>query len=342
MTEHSRVFMQMPEIPEQVESASHAYSVAFELARVGDVLGWRQLIKRIKPSVFQALVQWRKDELDGQEPDFEKLFQVVDGGVNVISPLISIALVGVESKKEQLRDQKSLLYDLLNIPEWNRAGYTIWGNIPDALGYVYHSLYGGLCVLTGQVDLALNLARAKIPVADTSKYLQVWQTGELRGYAESISGNRGGNCVESWRYLAGAYERPGWEWLPPIFGDKLDYRTSIVAYYMALNIHELAVTISSGQQGTLSTITNPYFDIPLTFLSEGYDINQRAASLFIRNPEELSVLWSCLNVTQEQMANSWNDWTRLCAEGLVKYGQRFDPVAHHFLTDVYQHLFEEL
>ena len=340
MTEHSKEFTQMPEIPEGIESASHAYSVAFELARMGDVLGWRQLMKRIKPSVLKALIKWRERELDGQEPDLEKLFQAVDGGVNVISPLISVALVGVESGREQLGDQKSSLYDLLNIPEWNRAGYTIWVNIPDALGYVYHSLHGALSVLTNQLDLALGPARVKIPVADASRGLHLWQRSEFMGYAESISGNTGGNCVEGWKYLAGAYERQGWEWLSPIFGGNLEYQTSLVAYYMALNIHELAATINSGQQDTLSTITNPHFDIPLTFLSEGYDINQRAMSLLIRNPEELTVLWSCLDVTREQMAHSWKDWTRLCADGLIRYGQRFDPVAHHFLTDVYQHLFE--
>ena len=48
----------------------------------------------------------------------------------------------------------------------------------------------------------------------------------------------GPNCVEGWNYLAKAYER--WEWLAPIFGDELEYRTSLVAYYIALDIHELA------------------------------------------------------------------------------------------------------
>lgn len=342
MTEHSREFMQMPEIPEQVESASHAYSVASELARVGDVLGWRQLMKRIKPSLLEDLVDWRKEELDGQEPDFEKLFQVVDGAVNVISPLISVALVGIESGKEELRDQKSLLYDLLNIPKWNRAGYTIWVNMPNALGYVYHSLHGGLSLLTGQVDLALSLARAKVSIANTSKYLPIWKTGELRGYAESISGNRGGNCVESWKYLAGAYERPGWEWLSPIFGGNLEYQTSLVAYYMALNIHELAATISSGQQDTLSTVTNPFFDIPLTFLSESYYTTQRAISLLIRDPETLSILWASVQVTREQMESAWPNWVRLTENGIMRYMPTSFPNALLNLSDIYRHLFEGL
>ena len=133
----------LTEIPEQLESASEVYKVAAKLARAGDVLGWRQLVKRIRPNVFKSLVEWRQDELDGQEPKSkEQLVQVVDKAVDIISPLMVVALVGVESSREQFRDQKSLLDDLLNIAGWNPAGYTTWVNIPYALGYVYHSLHG--------------------------------------------------------------------------------------------------------------------------------------------------------------------------------------------------------
>ena len=333
MDDYPKIPAQLPEIPKRVESASDAYSVAFELARAGDVLGWRQLMKRTKPSLLKALVKWREKELDGQEPDFEKLFQVVDGGVNVISPLITVALVGVESGKEELRDQKSLLYDFLNIPDWKRTGYTIWFNMPDALGYVYHSLHGGLSLLTGQIDLALSLARENIPIPDTSMYLPLWKTSELKGYAESISGNRGGNCKKSWEYLSTACER--WKWLNLIFGDELEYRTSLVAYYMALHIHELADTIASGHQESLSSDPNPFFDIPLTFVSEGREINQRAVSLLLRKPESLSMLWGVLDVTREQMEHYWKDWIRLSEIWLSRvYMGRFRSEVTH------QHLFE--
>ena len=332
--------VQLPEIPHQVGSVSDAYSAAFEIARAGDILGWRKLLTQIKPMVFSSLVDWRENELTGQQPQTkEQLTKVVDKAMEIISPLIAVALVGVESGREQFRDQKPLIYDILNIAGWNPAGYTVWANIPYALGYVYHSLHGGLSLFTGQVDLALNLARANIPVANASRHLHLWQRSELRGYAESISGNRGGNCVESWKYLVGAYERPGWEWLSSIFGGKLEYRISIVAYYMALNIHELATTIASGKQVTYSTTSNAYFHIPLTFLYEDYDTIQRATSLLRSNPEGLMVLWSCVNVTREQMENSWADWVRLSENEIIRYGVPSFPEALVNLTDIYQHLF---
>ena len=338
------VYPQLPEIPEQVESASDAYYAAVEIARAGDTFGWRQLVKGIKPNVFRSLVQWRQNELDGQRPESkDQLAHVVNTAVKIISPLISVALAGVESGREQFRDQKSILDDLLNIVGWNPAGYTTWVNLPNALGYVYHSLHGSLSLSTNQLELALGLARVKIPVAQGTMFLHVWEMSELRGYAQSISGTRGGNCLESWEYLVEAYQSEGWEWLSPIFQDKQEYRTSLVAYYIALNIHELAVRIAAGQQDTLRTSSEYYFTIPLTFLSEEYDITQRATVLLRRNPEALMKLWTSLNVTHEQMKDSWENWIRLSERELLRmYGTGFNPMSHHNLTDIYQHFFVTL
>ena len=322
---------QLPDIPEQVESASDAYSTAVKLARAGDVVGWRQLVKRIKPGLFQSLVQWRQNELDGQQPKSKKqLTRVVDKAVDIISPLISIALAGVESGREQFRDQKSTLDDLLNIAGWNPAGYTTRINTAHVLGYVYHSLHGSLSLSTNQLDLALSLARVKIPVAGGTEYHHVWETHTLMGWSELF----GPSCKESWAYLAKAYEE--WEWLPPIFGTELEYRTSLVAYYMALSIHELATEIASGQQNRLISPRSS-FKVPLDFVSEGYDINEQAIALLRRNPESLMELWTSLNVTQEQMESSWADWIHLYPPWLLNvYGSSFDARVS------YQNLFKDL
>ena len=332
---------QLPEIPDQVESASDAYYAAVEIIRTEDEFGWRQLVKRIKPRTFKSLVQWRQNELDGKSPESkEQLKRVVDEAVKIISPLISVALVGVESGREQFRDQKSILDDLLNITGWNPAGYTTWVNLPNALGYVYHSLHGSLSLSTNQLDLALGLAQVKIPVADGTMFLHVWEMSELRGYAQSISGTHGGNCLESWEYLINAYKNKDWEWLSLIFEDEQEYQTSLVAYYMALNIHELAVRIASGRQETLHTSSEYYFTVPLTFLYEEYDIIKRATSLLRRNPEALTELLTNLNVTRQQMESSWGNWIRLCEKELLRYGLPFG--SHKNLIEIFQNFFEVL
>lgn len=302
---------QPTEIQEHVESASEAYAVASKLARSGDVLGWRQLIKEIRSPIFKSLVQWRQDELDGHKPESkEQLVQVVDKAVEIISPLMIVALVGVESGREEFRDQKSLLDDLFNIAEWNSSGYTTWANIPEALGYVYHSLHGGLSMSTNQLTLSLSIARVKVRKTGYNREsFHIWRKKNLTGWMDSL----GSNCTEGWNYLTNAYER--WEWLSSIFEDKSDYLTSLVAYYMALNIHELASIIALGQQDTLNrsfSLDHPFsFNVPLTFMSETQDINQRAISLLFRNPEALMEIWTSLNIKREQMESSWKNWVQL-------------------------------
>ncbi len=335
---------QLVDIPKHVESASEAYEIATKLARAGDVLGWRELVKDIRPRVFKNLVQWREDELDGKEPKSKEQFvQVVDKAVEIISPLMAVALVGVQSSREEFRNQKSLIDDLQNIVGWNPAGYEVWIQLPNALGYVYHSLHGCVCMSTSQIDLALGLAQIKISVAVQTlgtKFFPLWEMSEFRGYALSISGSRGGNSLESWNYLVNTYNR--WNWLPSIFETESEYQTSLVAYYMALNIHELAKVINAGRADTLKTSSEYWFIIPLTFLFQDYDITKRATSLLRRNPEVFMELWTCLDVTREQIENSWDDWTNLVEKELSKlvFNKPYNPEALLNLSDIYRHLFE--
>ena len=208
----------LPEIPEQVESASDAYYTAVEMTRTGDEIGWRQLIKQIKPSAFNLLIQRRQEGIAGKPPKDKE--RAVDEAIDIISPLISVALAGVESKKEQFRDQRSTLYDLLNIVGEKGGGPVVWVHIKFALGYVYHSLHGALSLFTYQLDLALSLARVNISDLYPKGHLHVWEKHDLMGWSASL----GDRCIESWQYLSTAYERDS-KWLAPIFGDELEYRT---------------------------------------------------------------------------------------------------------------------
>ena len=335
-----RPFAQLPEIPEQVESAFDAYSAAVKIARAGDVVGWKQLIKRIKPSVFNSLVQWWENELDERQPEHEELFEVAHKAVEIISPLISVALAGVESGRVQFRDQKSLLDDLLNIAEWNRDGNKFWVSIPHTLGYVYHSLHGSLCLNTNQLDLALSLAQTEIPIVGGTKSLPVWKSREIMGW----HGLLGPNFIERWKYLVEAYEK--WEeWLSPIFTDELEYRTSLVAYYMALHIHELASVINSGQLDLLNTSSYYPFNIPLTFLPgdkyiRAKEINDRAVLLLHRNSEAFTKLWNSLEIACKQRKYSWEDW--ICFyENWFSNSNILTANPITYLPDLFRNLFSE-
>ena len=303
--------------------SNRVYSEAFNLARDDDFLGWRQFAKPIWPNARKSLVRFGNEELLSQLP--ENTEPLVDQAVEIISPYISLALAGVESRREHFKDQKSVFDELLNVSDSELSHDLTWKNLCHTLGYVYHSLHGALCLNTGQIDLALDLARVKVDLSRQGNFREVWEEIPLMGWSELI-GKR--HCTESWKYIASAYER--WEWLSPIFAGDLEYRTSLVAYYLALHIHELASLIALGQQETLNRDSLKDFCVPLTFVSEGHEINQRAISLLHSNPEALAKLWSSLNVPRALMENFWGAGINQCRRWLREvYGFSVYREVHH-------------
>lgn len=295
----------LPEIRKAVDSAVTAYQSAIEIARRGDVVGWRMLVKQIRPSTFDSIVQWRRSRLDPpQPPSTDQLTDVVDEAVGIVAPLMVVALAGVESGREQFSEQKSLLDDLLNIPSWERAGYAIWVEIPRTLGYVYQSLHGALSVATNQTNMAMSLARHRVFSSHDSEYREVWKTADLVGWSSSL----GGDCSKSWSYLASAYGR--WDWLQYIFENEFEYRSSLSAYYFALSIHSLASVIASDM--AITSLKPSDIEVPLGFLVEGDEVCRRVISLLVRSPDATKALWERLDVTRAQITDCWDSWIHLC------------------------------
>lgn len=300
------------------------YSEAFNLARADDFLGWRQFAKPIWPNARKSLVQLGKNELlSGQQP--ENTEELVDQAVDIISSYISLALAGVESRSEDFKDQKSVFEKLQHVSDSEFSRSHTWEDLRHTLGYVYHSLHGALCLDTGQIDLALDLARVKVDLSrqgnfrHQGNFREVWEENPLMGWSRLIGE---GSCRKGWKYIASAYER--WEWLSPIFAGDLEYRTSLVVYYLALHIHELASLIALGQKE---------FCVPLTFLSEGREINELAILRLHRNPA-VTELWSSLDVTRAEMEDSWDNWLRECENWLSDVYKWDPPEVHH------KHFFE--
>lgn len=309
--------------PEERESVSDVYSEAIEYISAGNLIKWRQLLKRVRANASKSLVQWGRNELLSQQQRDEEEF--VNKAVNLVSPLVSVALAGVESGSEQFKDQKSVLYNLLSISDPNLDTLLYWKRIRNLLGYVYHSLHGAMSLNTTQVDLALNLANRKVELYQEGDFRKVWEERSLMGWSPLLDDS---SCKASWKFLASAH--PKWEWLHPIFPEESEYRASLVAYYMVLHIHELASVIDLGQQNDLNSnfVRNSY--VPSTFVHEGSVINRSAILLLCQNPEALTELWSSLDVTRPQMENSWEDWVHQCELWLKEvYGIGVDMEAYH-------------
>ena len=317
--------------PNPAESATDVYSEAIEITSNQNSVKWRQLIKQVRSTVSTSLVQWGRDELlSGHQPrDGE---QFVDEAVDIISPLITAALAGVESRQEHFKNQRAVMNNILSVSDPDLDSRLTWERIRYTLGYVYHSLHGALSINTEQIDLALDIASVKIQYWGQQNFENLWTAAPFMGWSQLIGKN---HCTEGWKYLSSAYNR--WDWLGSIFPDELEYRVSLVAYYMALNIHELASVIASGEQETLETPHLKEFCVPLSFISEGPAINQRAISMLQSNPEVITELWSSLNVTRTEMEDSWKNWVRKCEFWLVEvydYGS-YRKVYHQHFFEVF-------
>lgn len=317
----------MMNVPAQVECTNHVYSKAIDLVSATSFLGWRQLSKQVWLNARESLVQLGQNELLS-EPRLEHKQDFVDKAVESISPFISLALAGVESGTEQLKDQKTVFLDLLTVSDSDLSPFLTWEQLRYTLGYVYHSLHGALCLDTGQIDLALDLARVKVDLYRAGNFREVWEESALVGWSQLLGKN---HCTKGWQYIASAYER--WEWLSPIFADDLKYRTSLVAYYLALHIHELASVIVLRRQGKSRTNFASNLFVPLSFLAEDRDVNERAISLLRHNPG-VTELWTSLDVTRAEMEDSWDNWLRECKDWLNNVYEFPRPEVHH------RHFFE--
>ena len=321
--------LQPIDIPENGESATDVYSEAIEYASEGNLIKWRQLFKRVRAKASKSLIQWGRNELLSQRQQSDEE-EFVNRAVDLVSPLVSVALAGVESGSEQFKEQKSVFDNLLSISDPNLDSHLDWRRIRNFLGYVYHSLHGALSLNTAQIDLALEIANVEVELYQAGDFRKVWEERSLMGWSPLLGDSA---CTVSWQYLASAHQK--WEWLHPIFPEESEDQASLVAYYMALHIHELASIIDLGQEEDLRSnfVRNSY--VPSAFVREGTVINRQAILLLRKNPEALNELWSSLGVTRPQMENSWEDWVHQCELWLREvYGIGVEREVYH------KHLFK--
>jgi hypothetical protein len=302
--------------PMSDQEITAVYQEAVRLARENDILGWRNLLKRFPSWIEVTLTKWRDRTAKGGLKDFKEVYKAVDDAVAELGPLFAVALAGVESQQEKFRNQRSLLDDLLNVYGWDRSGSVAIAELPRALGFVYQGLHGAICMSTGQYELALEFVDNKIKTLYEREYRMVWEFRDIMGWPETL----GGNCIDAWRYLAGGSER--WSWLEPIFGSPSDYQRSLAAYYMMLNIHELAWCLArrADADKPLPEIMN--LQVPLCFM-EQTRILGNAFSLLIHQQNSLEAIWETARVPRKLLEENWSAWLRICQQWLANVYQSY-------------------
>lgn len=296
---------------------SVAYGRAVELARAEDLLGWRQLVKTLRPRAYASLRAWRADREGQRCSNEEEAHKAGDDAVQIAAPLMATALAGVESGRAALSDQRGLLDDLLDLPDWNPAGINTVVNLPYLLAYTYHSVHGAMAFSTRQGHLGIDLADTRRRYREGPDRYYLWDRSELMGWADPL----GGSVTSGWRFVS---ERgQNWEWIGRAFGDARTYQDGLLAYYAALSIHELAIRVKDGQGETFAAPNQVHLSVPVCFLMAPEDARDRAFRL-LASADDRSHLWTSAGATYDALTEAWKPWTARCYRWLANvYGIGF-------------------
>lgn len=294
-----------PIVAPQLSDPATTYAAALGLAQRNDFIGWRRLVKEIRQPLPVQLLEWRQKYANRQSMKHEELPAMVLEAATVCAPLMSVALAGVESGQEKFTNQVAMLDEFLSPKDWNGSGLVVVGDVPDAIVFIYQALHGAVCLESDQLPVAMQLARSRVQRRHQGESVVLNEDYDLMGWPDSLSGH----CVTSWKFLADLPNK--WPWLLKIFGSVEDYQTALCAYYLALNISELAEVLASKREEILKN-ERLQMVIPLTNHSLPLEIRQKSYRLLLRSPDQVQAIWRKLGVTDAAMASHWPVWCKLC------------------------------
>lgn len=296
----------LPKLPENVKELGEIYSMAVELARQGDVAGWRQLVKRIRGSLDEPLVAWREHYERNQPQGKDDWRVALDKAVELVAPLFCLALAGVESGREQFRDQRAVVDMVLSAGKQDRGGLVRLIEMPRSLIYLYQAMHGAVCLDTNQLSVAVNLVDTNVMTGHNQRgMMPIRSQHDLIGWPILPEQD----CIVAWEYLTGAVKR--WSWLGELFGNERNYLVALCAYYMALNVHELAAYIADGKGEVMIQPGHLSLDIPMSFVFMDYDTTTAAFSM-LRRQSNLNMLWKSVGTEKGQMRKFWPAWIEEC------------------------------
>lgn len=263
--------------PLQHTDISRIYNTALEVAASGDLLRWRALVREARTLVGRALAEWRlAHDNQAAPPKREEIFK----GLSAFTPLTSIALAGVGSGRNKFTNQLALFEEILSPKDWNRAGYTVVVELPDAGAFIYQALHGAMCLQTHQLGLAIQMVRTPVRLPGWNEAIPIWRHHGVMGLPQSLAGT----TTEAWKALTSLPDR--WHWIGTVFGDKDEFQAAVAAYYMALNVNEYSHVLATNRKD-LTAWKEMRPDIPLSFVSVNDDIGRRGYRLLMQDIEQV-------------------------------------------------------
>jgi len=309
------------------KEVSSIYDTALEIARQGDLVAWRRLVKEVRHNLPIPLQKWREERKLNDIRDEKDLPQIMDEAVAIYARLFAVSLAGIQSGREKFVDQRAVIDELASPPGWKGGVYAPIVRIPRGLVFAFQALYGATSLDTNQLELMVPLALMKIAERGEVKPYPLIYNHDVIGWPESL----GHNCKSAWAWLVEAGKR--WPWLPHVFADDEDYKVALHAYYMSLSILELAMDIQAGH-GEALRAGSLRLDVPVCFLYDEAIFLRACQHLMRSNPK---MLWESQGVSMADMKKFWPIW--------VGAAERWLPSVYGIWDEVpmaYRKFFEDL
>ncbi|MBF0507601.1 MAG: toll/interleukin-1 receptor domain-containing protein [Deltaproteobacteria bacterium] len=277
------------------------YRKALDIARNGDSVAWGRIIKNALSQISSELSGWRNKYANNSLRDIQALHEMALEGANIYAVIFSIVLAGIESGKDKFKNQIGLIDKILDPRGWNYTGSQTIVYFPDAIACIYQALNGAMCLQTHQLSLSAKLARIKVIKKFDNKSIPLYQRHEIVGWPTTL----GREPAAIWSFLIKLSEK--WNWLNEPFGSVEDYRESLCAYYLVLNIIELIDIITAGDEHLLQN-DRVRLHIPLSFMQEDLETLRRAYHLLLVDPDQIRGIWETRNIQEEKVKELWPKW----------------------------------
>lgn len=273
------------------------YRSALDIARNGDLVAWRRIVRQANYKIADKVIEWRQKAESQLQNDKSKFNDIIIDGISIYSPLFAVALAGVESGGENFNNQISILDDILFPRNWNWAGDTRIVYFPYSVAYIYQAIHGAMGLLTNQLSLSIKLvsSKFKLPFDDQKKALYLFP--DIIGWPSSLEGN----SSTAWKILVNLPKK--WTWLNEAFGDEDDFQSAVCAHYMALSILEF-----SYRKSFQNAVINEWPFIPPVFHESNKDQRRKAYRMLITDPIQVRNIWRCFDIEDDKIKDSWTEW----------------------------------
>jgi hypothetical protein len=308
-----------------------AYQRALAAARAADMLAWRRIVAEGRNAMRPILTEWRDRYGNNVPQDKDTLVEQSMEGVTAFAPLTAIALAGLASGVPKFQHQAGLLEDVLNPAEWNRSGFVVRTELPEAGAFVYQALHGAMSLHVGNLGAAMTLARAQTVPRSSSSALALWQRHDIVMWPQAL----GHDATRTWQ--AGLALASQWSWLLEVFGDQTDYQSALYGYYVSLNALEYVERLLAGVLPKPTDDLRLYHsDIPPIFENAPEDAKRRGYQLNLEAREEYRALWRSMGLKEQSVRENWGLWIKLqnTARAQVYPFQRQDLESHRLIPDI--------